>query len=66
MPIEEQREEDAPTRQDLAYRNAIIATLGAATQLRTRAREIVGGIEQVHGSMPESLRVLLGVDMVYQ
>ncbi len=62
---EEQRGQDAATRQVLAYRNAILATLGAATQLREQARNRVDGIEQLNGPMPEVLRTLFGIDTVY-
>lgn len=62
---QEQRERDARSHAT-AYHNAIVATLGAATQLREQARTLVEGIEQVQGPMPQALRMLLTLDTVYQ
>lgn len=58
---EEQREQEA-TMQAIAYKHGIIATLGAAAQLRERARVLVGHIEQVQGKLPETLRILFNLE----
>ena len=64
VDTEEQREQGT-TMQAVAYKNAIIATLGAVAQLREQANALVGHIEHIQGKLPEQLCFLLRLDADY-